>query len=221
MATISPTERFFEGSLLKKVLLLSGILSSLWYVSLNIFVPLLWENYRIASQTVSELSAINAPTRTLWVLLVLPYPLLFAAFGWGVVKSANGNRSLRVAGGLMIAYSIFNLYWPPMHLRGNPPTMTDTLHIVWAGVTLLFMMALMGFGAAALGKRFRLYTIVTFSVFLVCGILTWLEAPGIAANLLTPTIGIWERINIGAFMMWVGVLAVVVLQKNAAAIRSA
>lgn len=190
-----------------KVLFLCGMLSSLYYVAINIFVPMQWEQYSIASQTVSELSAINAPTRPLWVGLCFLYVLLFTAFGWGVIKSAGDNRPLRIMGVLVIVYSIFNLYWPPMHLRGNEPSLTDALHIVWAMMTLLFMMLMMGFGAAALGKRFRLFTIATFVVFIVFGVLIGVEAPGIPANLPTPMIGIWERINIGAFMIWVVVFA--------------
>lgn len=43
-----------------KVLLVCGILSSLLYVAMNVFVPMLFEGYSLASQTVSELSAIGA-----------------------------------------------------------------------------------------------------------------------------------------------------------------
>jgi hypothetical protein len=52
--------------MIRKVLIVCGILSSLLYVAMNVFVPMLWEGYRSASQTVSELSAIGAPTRPLW-----------------------------------------------------------------------------------------------------------------------------------------------------------
>ena len=45
-----------------------GILSSLLYVVMNVFVAMEWEGYSSASQTVSELSAIGAPRRSLWVL---------------------------------------------------------------------------------------------------------------------------------------------------------
>jgi len=194
-----------------KNLLICGILSSLLYVLMNIFVPLLFDGYNIPSQTVSELSAINAPTRTLWVFLAIVYILLFAAFGWGVWKSANGNRSLRIVATLIMVYAIINVYWPPMHLRGNEPTLTDTLHIVWAMVTITMMMLIMGFGAAALGKPFRLYTIATFIVFLTFGVLIGIEAPGIPKNLPTPRIGIWERFNIGAYMLWVIMFAIALL----------
>ena len=207
-----------DPHIMQRGLLICGILSSLWYIAINIFVPTLYEGYSMMSLTVSELSAIGAPTRILWVLLATLYPLLFSAFGWGVLQSAEGNRSLHVAGKIIIVYSIMNFYWPPMHQReviaAGGGTLTDTLHIVWAIISLLFMMLLMGFGLAGIGKRFRLYTIVTWVAFIVFGILTWMESPGIEANLATPWIGVWERINIGAFMLWVLILAIVLLRKG-------
>ena len=203
---------------LRKALLTCGVLSSLWYAYINIFVPLQYDGYSAVSLTVSELSAIGAPTRIIWVLLAIFYPLLLLFFGWGVLKSASGNRYLRMAGISIIAYSIMNFYWPPMHQRGviaaGGGTLTDTLHLVWAMMTLLFNMLLMGFGAAALSRRFRLYTIITWVVFFVCGALTFMESPGIEANLPTPYIGLWERINIGAFMLWVIAFATILIRKE-------
>ena len=81
--------------MLRKVLLIFGILSSLLYVAMNVFVPMQLEGYSSAAQTVSELSAIGAPTRWLWLLLVIPYTLLLVAFGWGVRLSAGRSRALR------------------------------------------------------------------------------------------------------------------------------
>ncbi len=199
---------------MKRILITCGILSSLWYVAMNIYVPMQYDGYDMAVYTVSELSAIGAPTRLLWVLLGVAYPLLFGAFGWGVLKSAENSRSLRIVGGLIIAYCVFNLYWPPMHMRGDEPTLTDTLHIAWAIVTNIFMWLFMGFGAAALDKPFRLYTIASFLLHIVFGILSFMEAPNIPTNGPTPTIGIWERVNILVFMMWVIVFALVLLRKR-------
>jgi hypothetical protein len=199
-------------------LLICGILSSLWYVVINIVVPVHYTGYNVISQTVSELSAINAPTRIYWVLLVIWYPLLFASFGWGVLASAGKNRALHMTGSLMIIYAVLNFYWPPMHQRdviaADRATLTDSLHIAWAMMTLFFMMLIMGFGAAALGKRFRIFTAATFLVFVLFGILIGKEAPDIQANLPTPYIGIWERINIAAFMIWVVVFTITLLRKK-------
>lgn len=207
-----------ETETMRRALLTCGVLSSIWYVAINIFVPALYEGYSVSSLTVSELSAIEAPTRILWVLLAMLYPLLFAAFGWGVLKSAEGNRSLRVLGWLIIVYCILNFYWPPMHQReviaAGGETLTDTLHIAWAMITLAFMMIMMDFGAAALGKGFRNFTIATFVVFIAFEILIGTEAGGIQSGQPTPRIGVWERINIGAFMLWVAVLAFGIMRRQ-------
>lgn len=203
---------------MRKTLLACGILSSLWYFVINMIVPMHYSGYSSVTQTVSELSAINAPTRVLWVLLVMPYPLLYSAFGWGVLQSAGNNRPLRMAGTLIIIYSVMNFYWPPMHQRtviaAGGGTLSDTLHIAWAMMTLVFNMLIMGCGAAALGKQFRLITLVTFLVFIVFGVLIAIETPGIRANLPTPGIGTWERLNIGAFMSWVIVLSIFLVRKD-------
>src|ERR1051325_11356386 len=101
----------------RKVLLLCGVLSSLLYAAMNVFVAMQWDEYSSVSQTVSELSAIGAPTRSLWVPLGLVYTLLVTAFGWGVWESARTNRPLRIVGAVLMAHGIFGLGWPPMHQR--------------------------------------------------------------------------------------------------------
>jgi len=194
------------------LLLWCGIFSSLFYVAMNVIVPLQWPGYDPAAQVVSELSAIGAPTRPLWVALGIVFGVLVAAFGTGVWLRADDDRSLRVAAGALITSSIFGLYWPPMHLRGAPQTITDTLHIVWAAVTLLLMLVTITFGAAAFGRRFRHFSLGIVATFVVFGLLTFHDAPGLAANLPTPWIGVWERINIGAYMLWVIVFAVALLR---------
>ena len=80
---------------MKKELLICGILSSLFYIAMNVFIPLLFEGYSYSSHTVSELSAIGAPTRQLWVPLAFVYTLLFAAFGFGVLKIFKWESSLK------------------------------------------------------------------------------------------------------------------------------
>lgn len=197
---------------MRQALLTCGILSSLLYIGMNVFVPPLFEGYSYASHTVSELSAIGAPTRRLWVALASFYILLFFAFSIGVWQLRHQNRFIQIIGVLMLIYSVVNFYWPPMHLRGNEPTLTDVLHIVWAGATILLMLLIMGFGAFAFGKSFRFYTASTIAIHIVFGVLTSLEAPNIAVNGPTPWIGVWERINIAAFMIWIMVLSIVLLR---------
>jgi hypothetical protein len=211
---ISMAQSVGGESMVRQASLVCGIISSLLYVAMNVYVAMQWEGYSSASQTVSELSAIAAPTRPLWVSLGIAYTLLVTAFGWGVWASARRNRPLRVVGELMVVYGIIGLAWPlaPMHLRGTEATLTDTIHIGFAIVTALLMLVAIGFSAAAFGKRFRLYSIATMVMLVAFGALAGLDGPRIAVNLPTPWVGVWERINIGVFLLWVVVLAIVLLR---------
>ena len=204
--------------MLRPGLLLCGILSMLWYVAINIIVPTQYPGYDIASQTVSELSAIDAPTRTLWFVLCTFYSLLFIAFGLGVWFSANGNRKLRFVAVVILFDAVWGFFWPPMHQReiiaAGGGTLTDTLHLVWAFVHLILMLLMIGFGAAALGKAFRIFSVGIVLAFIVFGTLTTIESQGLEAGQPTPGVGIWERINIGAYMLWVIVFAIILLRKN-------
>src|SRR4029079_15486921 len=162
----------------RKSLLVCGILSSLLYVAMTIFVAMQWEAYSSASQTISELSAIGAPTRSLWAVPGAIYTILVTAFGWGVWKSAGRSRALRIAGGLILAYGSLGVLWPfaPMHLRAalaaGEGTFSDTLHLVLASVTVLLMLSAIAAASASFGKRFRSYSIATLAILAACGALT-------------------------------------------------
>lgn len=204
--------------MLAQLLLVCGIVSSLLYVAMTIFIATQWADYSSASQTISELSAIDAPTRSLWVLLGAVYTLLVSAFGCGVWMSAAGSRALRTAGALILAYGSLGLLWPfaPMHQRevlaAGGGTLTDTMHLILASVTVLLMLLAIAFAAAAMGTRFRLYSIACLVVLVTFGVLTFVDAPRLSANLPTPWIGVWERINIGTFLLWIVVLAIELLK---------
>ena len=58
-------------------------------------------------------------------------------------------------------------------------------------------------------------------ILVAFGVLTGLDGPSIAANLPTPWVGVWERVNIGAFLLWVVVLANTLLRvKDVTAVAS-
>lgn len=198
----------------RKALLVCGILASLLYVAIDILAAMRWEGYSYTAQTVSELSAIGAPTRPLIVLRGLAYCVLVIGFGLGVWGSASGKRALRVVGGLLVGFGVVDLVAPftPMHLRGAERTLTDTMHIILTNVEVLFILLIIGSGATAFGKRFRVYSMVTILVLVVFGALAGLDGPRVTANLPTPWVGITERISIFGFMLWVVVLAITLLR---------
>ena len=198
----------------QRVLLVCGILSSLLYGAMITLIR--YEGYNPISQVVSELTAIGVPTRPLWMVLSPVYAALVIAFGVGVWSSSGGRRALRVVGGLFVGFGILGgLLWPfaSMHQRAvlaaGGGTLSDTLHVILGLATVVFTLVAVGFGAAAFGKAFRLYSIVTLLILFVFGALTGLESPRLQANLPTPWIGLWERVTIVGFLLWVVVLAII------------
>ena len=208
----------------RKNLLISGLFAMLWYVAINIFVPMQYSGYDIATQTISELSAVHAPTRSLWVVLCIFYSLLFMAFGIGILLTSNGDRKLRFVAGVIIMDAVIGIFWPPMHQRvvlaAGGGSLTDTLHIVWTFIHLVLVLLMIGFGAAAFGKAFRIFSFGIVLIFIVFGILTANESPGLDAGLPTPYIGIWERINIGAYLVWIIVFAILLLIRDKTSIAT-
>jgi hypothetical protein len=206
------------SGVLRSALLLSGVLSALLYAGMLVIVPMAWDGYSSAAQTVSELSAIDAPTRSLWVPLGSVWTLLYALFGWGVWLTAKENRPLRAAGAVIGTAAVLGLFWPPMHSRevlaAGGKTLTDTLHVVWTAMNGLLTLVAMGFGAAALGKGFRIYSVATMVVLLAAGAVTGAYASRLEANLPTPGAGVRERVNIGAWLIWVMVLGFAALRRS-------
>ena len=141
------------------------------------------------------------------------------AFGMGVLASAGRKLALRIAAvgliGKEVLGFVVTLFFP-IHLRGVEGTRTDTMHAILTVVGVLFMLLAIGFGAAAFGKWFRIYSIATFLMLVVGGVLTGLDQPNLEPNLPTPWMGVWERINIYAYMLWVVVLAIALLRAQKA-----
>ena len=203
-----------------RILLVCGIVSSLVYICTDIVAAISWEDYSYTSQMISELMAIGAPTRPLLVTSFSVYNALVIAFGIGVWLSTGVKRSLRIVGTLMVAYAVVGLVgllFAPMHLRGAEATLTDTMHIIVTGVISILILLLIGFGATADGKWFRLYSIGSIVTILVFGALAGLlGGPRIAAGLPNPWLGVMERVSVYFSMLWVLVLAIVLLRAQSA-----
>ena len=73
----------------RKSLLACGLASSLLYVAMNVFVPMQWDAYSSFSQTISELSAIDAPTRSVWV----PLGIVYTFWSWMVVSAYGTSKN--------------------------------------------------------------------------------------------------------------------------------
>ena len=139
----SPREVEQQGLSTLDIFLLScGVAAPLMYVFSDVLLALRWEGYSYRDQTISELNAIGAPTRTLSIVLGLVGYAFLVAFGVGVWRSAAANRRLRTAAGGLIALGVLAWFAVPFWDRGTPRSAACVrwlgyLTIVWAaGITV-------------------------------------------------------------------------------------
>lgn len=143
------------------------------------------------------------------------YNILVIAFGLCIWATDSRKRSLRFTGILLIGYAIVGIVTPvffPAPLRGTEATIANTMHLPFTGLEVLCILLSVGFGAAAHGKWFRLYSIGTILIVTLFGAWSGLYVPRIEAQLPTPWLGIIERINIYGYLLWVMVLAIIHLR---------
>jgi hypothetical protein len=209
-----------SASITDRVLLGCGILYAASYVIANDVVAAAgYHGYRRWDQAVSELSAKGADPRPFLVAMLPVWTALMVAFGVGVWRSARDRRALEVTGGLMVAHGIVAIgwLWFPMTARAdmmvNGTGSNDTGHLVMTGLTGLFVVAELVSAAVAFGLWFRLYSMITIVVIIGCGVLTSALSPNLQDGTPTPWMGLYERISIGAWLVWMTVLAVILLNE--------
>ena len=204
-----------DTSTLQRALLVCGIVSTVLYAATDILGGTSYPGYSFTSQTISELAAVGAPSKPLVDPLFLLYPVLVLAFAVGVLrKTTNAKRELRVTSVLLITYALVALASAPfsMQQRGAGGLTTNAPHIIFMSLIVLLLLFTMGFGAYALGRRFRIYSLGTLIAVIVFGSLTASFAPRMAAGLTTPGVGIIERVAVYAPMLWIAVLASALLR---------
>jgi CubicO group peptidase (beta-lactamase class C family)/hypothetical membrane protein len=211
--------------MVRRALLACGISSSLLYVAIDVLGGMRYQGYSFTSQAISELGAVGAPSEAFVGPLFILYNVLALLFAVAVFREGlRGNRALRIAGAVLIAYAAIGLlpiagFGGPkffqMQQRGAGSLATDAPHIILTSVLVLLLLLAMGFAGFALGKRFRTYSLATLVTVILFGALTGFYAPRLAAGLQTPGLGIVERIDVYSAMLWVAVLGVALLRHPA------
>lgn len=198
--------------MVRKVLLIGGVLSSALYLAVDVYAWSQYPGYSPVSQAFSELLAEGAPTRSFMVAVAgAPYNLLVAALGIGVWMSPGRTRGARLAGALLVLYAVISYLGGTVFQLGEPGpagAAQTVLHEIATAVMVLSMLLAMGVGAFLHGPRFRLYSLGTLLTVLAFAGLTFLQIARLAANEPAPWLGLIERVNIYAWMLWVAVLAI-------------
>jgi hypothetical membrane protein len=200
----------------RKILLTCGIVSSAWYLITDVIGTLRYPGYRYTEQQFSELTATGSPVRPFMIALnEFPYNVLVAAFAGGVWTSAEPKRAGRITGAMLIGYALSGMvtgvFFPMKRreaLAAGEGTLRNAMHPPGTIVMSLFIVLAMSYGARLLGRRFLYYSYGTIAILIVFGVLTSLQVGRMEANQPTPWMGVTERINIYATMLWVAVLAI-------------
>jgi hypothetical protein len=208
--------------MLRKILLGCGIASSALYVASDILLSWWDPNYSYRDQSFSELLAPGSPTRSLVLVLnAIPYGVLVTLFGVGVWASASRRGAGRIIGALLVGYAVIGavtgvfLSAPTREtLEAGEETWRNILHLPGTAVSVLCILLAIGFGSTLLGRRFRNYSYATILAIVLFGVLAGRQIGQMEAGEPTPWLGIVERVNVYAIMLWVAVLAIGLLRAH-------
>jgi hypothetical protein len=200
-----------------RALLACGIVSSLVYVGNDVLNAAAYPGYSMLDQAISELSATGSPTKARWEAIGLLYTVLVFAFATGVLRSARDSRALRTTGWLLLVFALSGPLWAlvPMHQRGAVGGWQDAGHIVLSMLTVLLIAAFIGVGAFARGSAFRVFSLGLLVLMLSFGVVTFTYAEQVAANGPTRWMGLFERVSLYLYLLWILVLAATLLRPRA------
>jgi hypothetical protein len=190
------------------------------YIGAEVYAWTQNPGYSPISQAFSELLAEGAPSRPFMVAIAgAPYNLLVAALGVGVWMSSNGRRPARIAAALLMLYAVISYLGGTvfqMDPRGAEGSVRTMLHERATAVMVVSMLLAMTVGAFLHGIRFRLYSLGTLLTVLVFAGLSFQQVGLLAAHEPAPYLGLIERVNIYAWMLWVAVLSVSIWDRRRA-----
>jgi len=198
-------------------LLFCGLLAFALYITADVVASLSYDGYSYRDQTISELSAIGAPTRGPWLVMGVAWEFLSLGLAIGVLRVAGRRRAVRIVGWVfLVSAAVGTLWWfAPMHQRevlaADGGDWRDTMHLAMGGVSSLEYFLMIGVGAFAFGRLFRWYSFATIAAMLVFGTLMNTMVGDVANDDPTPWLGIWERITVEGAMLWQAVFAAVLL----------
>lgn len=200
---------------MKKIYPLFGIIGPVVYILAVFIGGALRHDYSALYNSISELSMANAPNKVLMDVLFGIYNLFIIIFGLGayldgeiVSKKFNAATIMLVVIGILGLMVLVFTQDP----RGATVTLNGTLHIVLSGITaaltiLTVLLVGLSFKSYENMKIFSWYSYLTALFIFISG---GAGAASIANN--SPIGGLFERITIFLFMIWVIILSYVLLK---------
>ena len=185
-----------------------GIAAVGLYVGATILGEILDPQYSQIRNAISELTGSEAPNRAVIVPLYIAYNLALAGFAYAIFMVSMGGRPFRVAVALFAVGALSGIGQVTlfrMDSVGSATTTAGSMHLVLASVSSLLTVATAVLYGVAFRREPAFRGLSTYS-FATAGLL-FLSAPMAVASIGTEVMGLFERITIGAFILWVVVVS--------------
>jgi len=208
--------------MVRKVLLICGIITPLLRVITDLLSAMWYPGYSLRDQSMSQLAAVGAPTQQFQIALLAICALLTIAFGAGVWESAEGKRSLSITAIIIVSFGITGLItslFPQTAMQLEEGLAPQMVHIIVTAVAVLLIVLFIGFGAAAYGIGFRIFSAAMIITLLLFGFLAATKAPQ-AVQFAYPWMGILERVSYYSYLLWTLVFAVVLLRARSTSLNT-
>ena len=199
------------------IALFMGIASPILFAVIVVVGGLMRPDYSHISQAISELTQRGALNKPLLDIGLYITELMTIAFGFGVLWAVrSAGSSFRISAMLVVSIALVGLLFGPFPMDpvGEPFTRSGIIHLILALVSSLGTMAILifaglGWRNVAQGKGWSTYSFISFVLVFVTGLL---GAMAIARG--WTTVGLWQRLSVGVFLLWKGALAITLLQRT-------
>ena len=198
-----------------RLLMLCGILSPLAYVIADVGGGLQWPGYSFVDYSISEVAALDAPSRPFAVKVFALHGVLLLLFVAGVLGGAYSRAAKRAAiflGAIGILGAISSFF--PIQQRGVPLARNEQAHMLLTVASVIGIVGAMITGGGAGSRRFRVFSNVTIVVTLAFGAMAGSYAPQIPVDAPTPWLGVIERLSVYAYLLWMAAFANMLLIDN-------
>ena len=200
--------------------LVAGVLAPLTYAAAVVLGGWLTPGYSHLAEPVSALIMENAPAAAALDPIFTVYNALMVVFAVALGRAFRGSGvALRVIAPALLALTgltgiLMGFY--PMDAIGDPLTYGGRVHIWLAGIAsaasmLTVLLVALPLRRHPAWRRFAGYSLISFIVIFFSGAFA-----ALAAARLSPVMGLWERVTIGAFLLWVLVLALRLMARRSA-----
>ncbi|BFM06932.1 DUF998 domain-containing protein [Halioxenophilus aromaticivorans] len=195
------------------ILGLSGILAAFWMCFGVIYVSRLIPGYSHSNDVMSALGAKGSPASNIHPYINnYPIGILFFLFGFYLYSNSQNSWLLLASGVLVMAHGISHIVagiFPcDEDIESNNPSNTQKVHMA-AGlvmqISLLVAVGIWSFSEISLSAWFRWLSVVCLFVSIIFLVLM------VRAMKQDKYVGLYQRISVGALVLWVAILNGVLL----------